>query len=134
MILTEREIRKLIAHYKDTLQPAYLTRGDLYPAFDIYNRYYDDAKARFAWIQKRLNQPFDFTRMEKYAPDRSKANWPTDTTDADKLWEQRLTYELLDELLNSATLEEPAPKLPNAMNARSAPWRNLRPKTSKPSF
>ena len=39
----------------------WLRRGDLYPAFEIFNRFRENALERIRWIETRLDSPFNFT-------------------------------------------------------------------------
>lgn len=80
--------------------PVYLRQqGNLYPAFEIFRLFRDRALARLTWVDQRLSQPFDFTEEVNYSPDRKDAPWPKTKAQADDLWEKRLKYELLNELL-----------------------------------
>jgi carboxyl-terminal processing protease len=111
MFFTEKEIQEFIEKYQSTLIGIYLSRGDLYPAIDIYNRYYTVAQKRHAWIRKRLKGDFDFNTKERYAPERDKSPWPENNKEADTLWSQRLTQELLVELLAGRSLPQAKEKL-----------------------
>lgn len=111
MFFTESQIKATVKHFEPTLQTVYLARGDLYPAIDIYNTYYRTAKTRLRWVRNRLKGDFDFNTSARFAPDRSKAKWPTDLKEADALWNERLTYELLTERLNGRSLADAKTKL-----------------------
>lgn len=78
-----------------------LRRGNLYPGVLIFEHYRERVRQRTEWILERLQQPFDFTVEETYAPDRSEADWLATRSAADELWNLRLKYELLNELLSS---------------------------------
>jgi carboxyl-terminal processing protease len=73
--------------------------GRIEPAFDIFQVYEARTTARIAWILKELEKDFDLNSTETYAVDRSKGNWPATIEEADALWRKRLTYELVQELL-----------------------------------
>ncbi len=77
-----------------------LARGHLMPAFEIFLKFRSNAESRIAWIQNRISEPFDFASAATYAPDRSEAEWPTSLAAANKLWERRLQFEMLNELLS----------------------------------
>jgi carboxyl-terminal processing protease len=111
MFFTEPQIRDFVSRFDTTLQTVYLSRGDLFPAIDIYNSYYKVAQERLRWVQKRLKRDFDLTTMERYAPDRTKAEWPRNAAEADALWEKRLKNELLTELLSGRSITEARQKL-----------------------
>ncbi len=111
MFFTEKDIQDFIKEFEATLQNVYLSRGDLYPAFEIYNRYYRLAQKRLKWVETRLKKDFKFDSNERYIPDRTKADYPKDNRAADALWDARLTNELLGELLNGCNLNEAKAKL-----------------------
>ena len=77
----------------------HLRQGNLIAAFNIYKEFYERVEKRIDWINKRLSQPFDLNTKETYTADRSKLEWPKDTGEADKLWENRLKLDLIIELL-----------------------------------
>jgi len=78
----------------------YLQDGSLLPAYKMFEVYRKRARTRLEWVFDRLDKPFDFTTDSNYEPDRSELDWPKNTVDADKLWEARLTYEVLNEVLS----------------------------------
>ncbi len=77
----------------------WLENGNLTVAFDLYKQFLARLDKRVAWINARLDKPFDFKADETFFTDRSKAGWPKDEAEADSLWEKRLKYDLLLELL-----------------------------------
>ncbi len=78
-----------------------LEEGNLYPAFRIFEDYRDSARDRIQWIEDRLVEPWSFEAEQTFAPDRSELSWPRDLDAADELWEKRLKYELINEILGS---------------------------------
>ena len=76
---------------------AYL--GNIDTAFAIFRAYEDRVKARTSWVFEELKHDYDFTTQEFYAPDRSKNEFPANTTEADELWRRRIKYEILQDLL-----------------------------------
>jgi carboxyl-terminal processing protease len=101
----------IVERFRDTLKPAYLYIGDLYPAFEIFNSYYDRVNERLDWIATRLSQPFDLDSDRTFVPDRKDAPWPADRATADDLWERRLIYEIIAELLADQTREQAIEKI-----------------------
>lgn len=77
----------------------WLETGNLTAAFDLYRTMMGRVDKRVAWINTRLDQPFDFTKTESFVADRTKAERAATEADADTLWEKRLKYDLLLELL-----------------------------------
>jgi C-terminal peptidase (prc) len=85
--------------------------GRLDPAFAVYARYEQRVRDRVAWIEKRLPGDFDFTTDATYEIDRRELPWPENEAAADELWEKRLKFELLQELLNNKPLDEARAKV-----------------------
>lgn len=85
--------------------------GNLRPAFAIYARYEQRVRERIQWINTRLPGDFDFDDEATYEIDRRELPWPADAAAADALWEKRLKFELLQELLNKKTIEEARAKV-----------------------
>ncbi len=80
--------------------------GDLAAAFDIYERYRSHAISRIRWALETLKQDWTFDSDDAYVYDRSESEWPASPADADALWQLRLKYEVLQEVLNDKTQEE----------------------------
>jgi carboxyl-terminal processing protease len=83
---------------------AYL--GNIDAAFAIFRLYESRVQSRTAWIFAELNQDFDFTAKEFYAPDRSKSPWPASAAAADDLWRKRLKFEMIPDFLSGKTIPE----------------------------
>jgi carboxyl-terminal processing protease len=111
MYLLDKDVDFVKQRFGDTLKPTYLFVGDLYPAFEIYNIFHDRVMSRLAWIDARLNQPLDISGSGTFRPDRKEAAWPTSHEELDALWETRLTFELIPELLADETMERAVNKL-----------------------
>jgi carboxyl-terminal processing protease len=100
MIFLQKEVNGFVKRFSPTLD-IFISGGSLMPAFTIFDQYRRDHYGRLDWIAKRLGQNWNFSTDEYYAPDRKHAPWPTDQVEADILWEKRLKYELLNEMMNS---------------------------------
>jgi carboxyl-terminal processing protease len=87
------------------------TLGRLDPAYAIYARYEQRVLDRVAWIHRRLPGDFDFSTDATYVLDRRELPWPADAAEADALWENRLKFELLQELLNKKSLDDARAKV-----------------------
>jgi carboxyl-terminal processing protease len=75
-------------------------RGRVNAAYAIFSTYARRAEARINWVLQHLDGDFDFTGDDTYPVDRSDAPWPSNSAEADDLWNRRLKYELLAELLS----------------------------------
>ncbi|MDA0724631.1 MAG: carboxy terminal-processing peptidase [Verrucomicrobia bacterium] len=82
----------------------YLEQGNLFPGFRIYNDYKSKALIRLSWVIARLQKDFDLNVDATFVPDREKIPWPKDEKEADEIWEKRLTYEMLAEVLTQIDL------------------------------
>jgi carboxyl-terminal processing protease len=111
LFFVQPDIDAINGRFAGPLKSEYLTKGNLYPAFEIFRLYRQRAHDRFAWVSNRLNQKFDFTASDTYRPDRHDLEWPKNQLEADKLWENRLKFEMLDGLLNGESLEQTRDRL-----------------------
>jgi carboxyl-terminal processing protease len=94
----------ILAKHRGTALRDLRQKGDLSPAFDIFNIYRERSTNRIAWVLDQLNGEFDFSTDAVFAMDRTKAEWPS-PEEADTLWRQRLKYEILQDLLNDKPIE-----------------------------
>ena len=102
MYFTRPEIDDFVFRFADATE-GFLEKGNLYAAFEIYESYKLAAKQRVDWVNQRLDQDFDFDTVETFAPDRREAKWPSDQDAANALWEGRLKYQLLNEMMSLAS-------------------------------
>ncbi|MBC8009932.1 MAG: carboxy terminal-processing peptidase, partial [Burkholderiales bacterium] len=98
-------------HPAESLYWNLATLGRLEPAFAIHARYEQRVRERIQWITTRLPGEFDFAADSTYELDRRELPAPADLAAADTLWESRLKFELLQELLNKKTLVEARAKV-----------------------
>lgn len=110
----------------------FLQKGNLYPAFEIYKAYEAKAQLWTDWVKARLEQDFEFSEDEHFTPDRSEADWPADEAESIQLWEQRLKYELLNELLSLAG-EEKEDDVPFGENEKPDVVKDLQDEAYDPS-
>jgi len=83
---------------------AYL--GNIDAAYEIYYVYQQRVHERINWIFTQLQGNIDLTTNESFAADRSKAEWPATSVEADDLWQKRLKYEIVQEILSKKTVDE----------------------------
>jgi carboxyl-terminal processing protease len=127
LFLLESDRETIIDRFGSLLKPVYLAKGDLYPAFEIYTIYRERVLNRLNWIESRLNEPFDFTLDETYNPERNKAAWPTTLQEGDSLWEKRLKYELIFDLLNDDPMSVARERLVKRYNRMRRYLLNIEP-------
>ena len=90
-----------------TLKSVYLLKGDLQPAFEIFDLFNQRVLARTNWIEQRLQRRFDFSRDETFTADETDPNTAVHTPAADDLhWELRLKDEILSEIVAGRSEEE----------------------------
>jgi carboxyl-terminal processing protease len=85
--------------------------GNIDAAYEIFYVYQTRVEERIAWIFEQLKKDFDFTTNETYRRDRTKSEWPASATAADELWQKRLKFELVEEMLNKKTVDEAKEKV-----------------------
>ncbi len=76
-----------------------LRRGDVMPAFEIFNRYHLRVVDRFESILAMLDEgveQFDFTIDEELVLDRSESPWATNVSELDELWRKRIKHAVLN--------------------------------------
>ncbi len=103
LFLLESDIKAMQDQYAPTLAFNIRELGNLDPAYAIFETTLDRTKARVDWINKRLDGNFDLTANETFQPDRTDLPWPATAADADKLWDEELRFELINELLAQET-------------------------------
>lgn len=86
--------------------PYFLEKGNMASAFTIYETYRTRVNERIDWVQKRLRKPFNLTGTGSLKLNRKDDPWPADAAEADAFWEQRLTNDLINELLSSKNEKE----------------------------
>lgn len=94
--------------YRTKLDDA-LKRGNLKPAYQIFNRYQNRVVERLEFLLRRLQQPLtdaDFLTDATLELDRSEAPWPATREALDDLWERRLIAAALAMKLNDKPLPE----------------------------
>lgn len=72
-----------------------LLRGDLQPAFDIFNLYRKRVAERTDFVRERLKQPFEFESEDSYVFKREDLPWEANGKALDKVWEKRVKNDYL---------------------------------------
>ncbi len=94
--------------YRFTLDDA-LKRGDLDPAFEIFNRYQARLEERLEYLITLLEQGIGgmtFTSNESIEIERKHAPWPATVAELDDLWRKRLMAAVLGMKLNGKPMPE----------------------------
>ncbi len=108
MIFNDRQATFLVKRFERSLKASYLSKGDMYPAYEMFNTFNKNAGKRIEWIQERLDEPFDLEGDGTYEInfEDEENPWPKNKRVADDKWERYLTYQLLNEMLIEDDLEK----------------------------
>lgn len=106
LFFLDEDAEAFIERYSDGLYWNVTSLGDISPAFEIFKRYESRVQSRASWIFERLEGDFDLETRDEYVVDRRELDWPTAEMDADEIWEKRLRYEIIQELLNEKEIDE----------------------------
>lgn len=98
LFFLQSDITEIQTRYNLTLD-IFLNSGSIKPAFVIYNLFQQRVQERLEEIHQLLQEPFPFSTEDCYNPDRKDAPWPLDKSEMGKAWRDRLTYELINEIL-----------------------------------
>jgi carboxyl-terminal processing protease len=81
--------------YRDRLDEA-LREGEIDPAFEIFKVFRRHLDERMGYAKSLLRQPFDFSVVEDYVIDRSKAPWAASRAEIDEIWRKRVKNDVLE--------------------------------------
>ncbi|HET7396351.1 MAG TPA: carboxy terminal-processing peptidase [Gammaproteobacteria bacterium] len=95
------------AKYRDELADA-IRRGNLRPAFNMYNVYQTRVSERIAYALSLLDHEPDFTVKDSYTYDRRKTPWAKTPAEMNTLWQQRVKGDALGLLLAGKSWKQTA--------------------------
>ncbi len=101
LYFTQKDIDAITAAHADTLARDVLA-GRTSAAFEIFDIYKKRVNERMEKIQALLKTGLDFTGDRTVELSREHSPWPVDEAQADQLWHDQITGELLDEKLNGS--------------------------------
>jgi carboxyl-terminal processing protease len=104
----ENDIKEFEIKYRFALDDA-LNKGDLVPAFDIFNRYQMRVEERLTYMIEEVEKGFDdmkFDIEETLRIDRKDIPWPKSETAMKELWRKRLKGNVISLKLADKSLEE----------------------------
>ncbi len=113
--LTNADIDYFNRRFGRSLKSVYLLKGDLQPAFEIYDTFSERLHTRLDWIERRLGNLFDYTLDEIHPPEDTGSSPST----LERWWESTLKSQVLDELLAGRSS-------PDAREAVAESYRELR--------
>ncbi|MDN4165831.1 carboxy terminal-processing peptidase [Cytophagales bacterium LB-30] len=82
-----------------------LKKGNLVPAYHIFNVFKKNFLTRQVFIKELLKTPFDFTADEYYEADREKASWATTEAELDEEWRKMLKSQAISLMLSGKDWE-----------------------------
>ncbi|HET7370953.1 MAG TPA: carboxy terminal-processing peptidase [Gammaproteobacteria bacterium] len=85
-----------------------IRKGNLEPAFDIYNIYKERVAQQVDYALQVLDGKPDLTTDETYTFDRDKASWPANQAALDALWHKRVTNDIINLVLTGKSRKEAA--------------------------
>ena len=88
-----------------------LSKGNVGPAFLIFNLFKQRSETRFAHLSNLLEKEFDFSAAESFQPDRENIAWANRPEELDELWRKRIKSEALDLKLAGKSWTDIAPTL-----------------------
>ncbi len=106
LYFTQADVDEFNEKYGTRLDDA-VFRGDLEPAREIFARYKQRVEDRVATNKKLVKKDYSFSGNRTVQLNRQKAPWPKDQAEADRLWQDRVEAELLQENLNEFKLRTP---------------------------
>jgi carboxyl-terminal processing protease len=86
-----------------------LKRGDLGPAFEIFNRYQTSVVNRLGFLIKKVGnniEQINFNLSDEIRIDRKDSPWPANDQERDEVWKKRLKAAVLSLKLNDKSNEE----------------------------
>jgi len=127
LFFVRADVDAMNTRFAPNLKGEYMGKGNLYPAFEIFRLYRERALNRLAWVFERLDKDFDFSTDQSYQPDREDLDWPANQLEADRLWEKRLTYEMLDGVINGESIDATRARLEHRYQRTERFLREIEP-------
>jgi len=126
-----------VQHYQDLFAPTIdimLHQGTLLPAFTIYDRFLERAKERVEWIKEHLEKPFDLNEEGLLEIDRTKQDWPASMSAADELWDKRIRFDIVTQILTYDNPEKDSKKKKKSKSIQVEETEENTPKTFDEKF
>jgi carboxyl-terminal processing protease len=100
MYMLQHEVDAYVNRFSQTLD-IFLRAGSLSPASIMFENFRDKLVDRTKSILDQLeSKEFSLTGNDTFTLDREKEPWPKDQTEADLLWDKRIRFELVTEILS----------------------------------
>lgn len=92
----------------------YIKRGELQPAFTIFDTFRMRVNERIDYALARVNEPFDFTRDETFDFEREDAPWAQSAVELNDYWRKRIKNDILKLQLAKKAAED----IPDTLSRR----------------
>lgn len=120
LFFTKSDISRFKTRYQPTIL-TYLRQGNLFPAFEMYEEYRNQAIERLKIVIESLNQAPDLDTNHSYNIDRSELVWPENQLALNDVWNRLLTHEYINEVFSqmdeNESLDETLKLLPDRDDA-----------------
>lgn len=100
LYLLQSDVNVFMERYRGSMVDL-LRGGRMDAAFAMFLKFRERLDDRVSWIMERLEGDFDLTADEVFRPDREKLPWPASEAEADEIWERRLRYDLVNQILSA---------------------------------
>ncbi|MDR1591102.1 MAG: carboxy terminal-processing peptidase [Puniceicoccales bacterium] len=105
MLFLQKEIDDFVKRFAPTLD-VFLNGGSLTPGFSIYDLYRQKIRDRVQWVFQHIDQNnFELNSDATFILDREKEKFPQFKQDLEKLWQDRLNFEIVNEIILQESLE-----------------------------
>ena len=115
LFFTQEDVDQFTEKYATSLDDDILL-GNPGPAFAIFDVYKERVKDRVAKVKELVKEPVEFNSDRTVALNRQKADWPKDEAEADRIWRDRITAELLGVKLNKHAMDSGAKTVTRRFN------------------
>ena len=132
LFFTQKDIDEFTSKYGSAIQDDILL-GNLDPAYEIYDRFFDRLAERTEKIRKLLEKDYAFNSNHTAQINRDKVPWPADEAEADQIWKARIEAELLQAVIADHAQEEAAAKKKAATKAADQPVESAAAPTPPPA-
>jgi carboxyl-terminal processing protease len=98
MFFLQPDIDEFRDRYGEVLDDK-IRQGDVEAGKVIFKRFLLRMKETTNRVHNLLGKEFDFTKAERFLPNRHEQSWPANEAEADDLWRKRIKWELLGDRL-----------------------------------
>jgi carboxyl-terminal processing protease len=115
LFFTQEDVDLFTEKYATSLDDDILL-GNPGPAFAIFDVYEERVKDRVAKVKELVKEPMEFDSDRTVVLNRQKADWPKNEAEADQIWRDRITAELLGVKLNKHAVDSGAKTVTRRFN------------------